>query len=185
MKIDAFNLMNKAHSKDVRSDGSPFILHCVRVAAYSDIFYLPEYSFTQNECIMISYLHDVHEDHPDEYPIKLIENKFNKLIADACLDLTNEYTRVKYPNLNRDERKNLEHQRLANTRLESRFIKMCDRLDNIYSSYSLLKKRGKGYLRKYIAESRHLMDAIKSLDVNSKLHYTLSAAINDLSEFVG
>lgn len=116
----------KCHLNQRRDDGEPYYLHPIRVAAYAEVYIA---GVDEHLVRNIALLHDVMEDCDVSY--EDIESRFGKFVADHVLELTNVYTKAKYPHLSRKERKKLEHDRLASCSNLTRQIKLIDRLDNI------------------------------------------------------
>jgi (p)ppGpp synthase/HD superfamily hydrolase len=56
---------------------------------------------------------------------------FGPVITNLVKEVTNVYTKENYPDLNRAERKRLEHKRLAGISKEAKSIKLADIIDNV------------------------------------------------------
>ena len=93
-----------------RYGGLPYWTHPVRVAEI-----VSEYEF-DSRAIVAAFLHDVAEDVTPEnpaYSLETIREQFGIEIAAIVDGLTNQYKKDRYPEMNRKERKSLEHVRLA------------------------------------------------------------------------
>lgn len=136
------------HKNQFRDDGEPYYLHPVRVAAYTSCF-INNY----NEILVrnIALLHDVLED--TKYPEKDMRTKFGDFVTDHVINLTNEFTKDKYPALNRKARKQKELERLAGCDELTKQIKLCDRLDNISKNKIATSSN-------YLRESYELVDVL-------------------------
>lgn len=83
--------------------------------------------------IAAAHLHDVIEDvapKNDVFDINLISDWFGKDVAHMVMGLTDIFTSEAFPNLNREERKRLERERLRNEWQQVQTIKVCDLIDN-------------------------------------------------------
>jgi len=85
------------------------------------------------EVICAAYLHDTIEDCNVSY--KTLEKEFNTIIATLVFELTNVYTKEAFPNLNRNERKYREHERISKISSLAKYIKLCDRIHNLESLF--------------------------------------------------
>jgi len=141
------------HRGIFRRDGEPFFLHCERVAMYARCFYDLKYGPIE-EVSAISLMHDVIEDTAITHNDLMM--KYSKTICDDVSHLTNVFTKVAYPDMNRADRKIAEHNRLADTSGRVRFIKMCDRYDNLKNCLVLSYKK----MRLLFDESVDLFDKI-------------------------
>lgn len=80
------------------------------------------------------HLHDDLEDVADKnsnYNEDAMRREFGDVITNLVLEVTNVYTKENYPNLNRAERKRLEHKRLSQISKEAKSIKLADIADNV------------------------------------------------------
>ena len=89
--------------------------------------------------------------------------KYGKDICDLILELTDEYTKEKYPHLNREARKYMEHNRLRDISEWARKIKIADRLDNLGE----LDYNDVEFAKLYLNESLDLAEALDSLDIEN------------------
>lgn len=83
--------------------------------------------------VIAALLHDVLEDVTPlnrKYNIREILIRFGNSVARMVMELTDVYTPIAYPNINRATRKFLEAARLQSVYSDSKKIKACDLLDN-------------------------------------------------------
>ena len=111
-----------------------------------------------SEMICAAYLHDVVEDTP--ISLKEIESKFGNIIAKLVDELTDEYVKEKYPNLNRKIRKQKETERQKIISNEAKTIKLADVIDNTPD----ISKNDPRFARRYIPEMAALVKALKGGD---------------------
>lgn len=114
--MKAIMIADAAHD-GVRRKGvdEPYIKHPIRVAAI-----LKKENFT-DQLIIAGALHDVMEDNKKDYTPKVmydllcgfLDTHRAGYILKILRGLTNQYTGIDYPELNRKKRKELETQRLA------------------------------------------------------------------------
>lgn len=117
--------------KQVRKySNEPYWHHPFRVASllvnHCDVY--------TNHAVCAALQHDLAEDvsaQNPNYSLAVIKSKFGPYVNDLVFALTNEYTREKYPDLNREKRNNLEAQRLSHAPVEAMNIKLCDIIDNV------------------------------------------------------
>ena len=128
----AYILADRAHRGQTRKyTKEPYIEHPVRVARLVREYY------DSPLLIASTLLHDVIEDtHVDESHIR---NYFDQgfhdphtgIIADEIARCVVELTNVKNPDLSRPQQKRSDRERIADITWPSKFVKLCDRLDNI------------------------------------------------------
>lgn len=92
------------------------------------------YTKTQDEEILAAAcLHDVIEDVTPKnpsYSIELIKQEFGERVLNLVIELTDIYTKVNYPHLNRKERKKLEAIRISQISEDAKLIKRADLYHN-------------------------------------------------------
>lgn len=167
---DALRFAKEAHKGQTRKGGEPYIHHPVRVAGYARL-----YIQHVNILLPAAYLHDVIEDCGVTH--ETLVGKFGVMVADAVQELTNEYTKQKYPNFKRRERKIMEHERLAKCSNIAQQIKLCDRLDNIMDR---LLFTDSDWAARYIRETHDLLDKIGSS--NEELTSVIKERINGYTQ---
>jgi (p)ppGpp synthase/HD superfamily hydrolase len=136
----ASNVAMEAHHKQVRKyTGEPYWTHCLAVARQVE-----EWGGTP-EMIAAAYLHDVLED--TDYPLTRLYEVFGSPVVNIVRELTDEYTKERYPTLNRAERKDAEARRLGRISLEARVVKLADINDNTSSIVAHDPNFARTYLR--------------------------------------
>ncbi|HET8886600.1 MAG TPA: HD domain-containing protein [Salinimicrobium sp.] len=150
MEEDALEFARKAHGNQQRKYTQEiYIEHPKRVAET-----VRKVSHT-SEMICAAYLHDVVEDTP--VSIEEIEEKFGKNVALLVHELTDEYTKEKYPQLNRKQRKEKEVERQAKISPQAKTIKLADVIDNTPD----IVRNDKGFALKYVREMDNLVQVLK------------------------
>lgn len=145
MEEEALEFATKAHGEQMRKySEEPYIEHPKRVA---EIVRTVPHS---TEMICAAYLHDVVED--TEVEIAEIQEKFGKKVADLVQELTDEYIKSSYPELNRRARKDKEVERQAHISKEAKTIKLADVIDNTPD----IVQNDPGFGRKYLHEMEKL-----------------------------
>lgn len=138
----------EAHKNQVRKyNRRPFITHPIRVAGR--VATLPE---ATEDMVVAAWLHDVVED--CEITVEEVEDSFGEKVAELVVELTNFYTKTNYPQLNREERKKLEIERIEKISREAKIIKLVDRLDNLREM-----PIDNEFMKRYIKESKELLFA--------------------------
>lgn len=150
MEEKALKFATEAHKEQLRKyTEEPYIEHPKRVATL--VRTVPH----SVEMICAAYLHDVVEDTP--VSLQDIERKFGRKVATLVHELTDEFVKEKYPQLNRKERKEREVERQAKISLEAKTIKLADVIDNTRD----ILKHDLGFARKYIPEMASLTEALQ------------------------
>lgn len=152
---------DKAHGEQKRKySGHRYIVHPVRVMELTQ-------KYTDNICAhAAALLHDVLEDtdvNPEEmqkFLYKHMSTRDAELTFQLVNDLTDVYTKEKYPNYNRRKRKLLEARRLEKSHPLSQTVKYADLIDNIVD----ISRNDKDFAKTFIAESRQLLDHITKGD---------------------
>ena len=97
---------------------------------------------------------------------KLNEIDYNTMestfIADLVDDLTDKFTKEKFPYLNRKERKLREAIRLGGVRFESQNIKLCDLIDNSNS----ITIHDPNFAVVYMEEKKFILECMKNNNIN-------------------
>jgi (p)ppGpp synthase/HD superfamily hydrolase len=150
MEKEALEFARKAHEGQQRKyTNEPYIEHPQRVA--NIVSTVPH----TEEMICAAYLHDVVEDTPVSH--EDIEKRFGKKVARLVHELTDEYMKEDYPDLNRKERKKRETTRQAEMSPEAKTIKLADVIDNTRD----IIKHDKGFARRYIPEMEALVESLQ------------------------
>lgn len=150
----ALNFAIAAHQGQLRKyTGEPYIVHPIEVsmliATHTD----------KTSIIIAALLHDVIEDTPFTYAN--IKFEFGKKIADLVLEVTDV---SKPSDGNREERKKIDREHLANASPEAQTIKLADLISNT----SFIVKHDKNFAKIYLAEKQLLLTILGN--GNDKLH---------------
>lgn len=154
----AFEYARQAHQSigQVRKySGNPYIVHPARVVEI-----LIENGVNTPSTIEAGYLHDVIEDvYPTkpEYSLDAIEKIFGAQVRLLVNELTDQYTKESYPQVNRVNRKQLEAERIAKISDEGLKIKLADMIDNT----SDIIKNDPGFARVYLNEKQRVLNLLK------------------------
>ena len=151
---EAAKLAYNLHFGQTRAGGEPYINHPMRVAGLVSIFGDDVDTPITNDMIAAAWLHDVYEDTVLDSPAL---NCVNPVIEKLVDELTNRFTKVVYPDMNRTVRKKAEIHRIATISPEAQIIKLCDRIDNLNT---VRDKKGKKFHALYCDESQALAEAI-------------------------
>lgn len=148
------NFADESHG-DQKRKYSPdrYIVHPIRVMKLCS-------EYTNDVCILAAaLLHDVLEDtkvKEDEMRkfllTQLDEKKANRTL-NLVKELTDEYTKAKYPLLNRRKRKEKEHKRIAGVSAEAQTIKYADLIDNAREIIS----QDADFAPKYVHEAKDIL----------------------------
>jgi (p)ppGpp synthase/HD superfamily hydrolase len=145
----ASNVAMAAHWHQTRKyTGEPYFNHVLAVATQVEAW------GGTPEMIAAAYLHDVLED-TDETAERLLAI-FGPVVVGYVQELTDKFTKARYPKLNRAERKVAEARRLATASLEARVIKLADMADNTAS----IEKHDPGFAKTYLREKAFLLSLI-------------------------
>lgn len=153
-----------AHGDQVRKyTGEPYWHHLINVA---------EILFNQNPShisydglltIEIALCHDILEDtkiNEKELHHNIFKCGYSStethIIVCSVIDLTDHYTKEKYPNLNRKERKILECNRMSNISELSMFVKYADIIDNCKS----IVEHDKQFAKVFLSEKKDLLNVM-------------------------
>lgn len=150
MEKEALEFARKAHGEQKRKfTHEPYIEHPKRVAELVR-------SVTHSEAmICAAYLHDVVEDTPVSH--QEIEQRFGKAVAGLVHELTDEYMKENYPELNRRTRKEKEVARQAKMSPEAKTIKLADVIDNTRD----IIENDKDFAVRYIPEMQALVEVLQ------------------------
>lgn len=129
-----------------RADGSPYKKHTQRVAAtVSEEF---DGEPDHNMVVKAAHGHDWYEDVSQDYDL-LVKN-VGRDVANLIVEVSNEYTKEKYPDWNRKKRKEHETKRLGKISFNAKMIKLSDIIDNVGGP----DKKGTSFYRKMYAEEK-------------------------------
>src|SRR5690606_8203779 len=153
MEEEALNFAKQAHMDQQRKyNKEPYIEHPKRVA---EIVRTVSHS---QEMICAAYLHDVVED--TWVTIEEIDKRFGKKVAQLVNELTDEYIKANYQQMNRRRRKEKEVERQAKMSAEAKTVKLADVIDNTRD----IVKNDPGFAKKYVREMEALTNALQGGD---------------------
>ena len=156
--------------------GDPYINHCIEVVDILAEFGLDDFIST-----MIALGHDLLEDIDDLLPSHLmayfqeigLDSNVALEILQGIADLTERFTSEKFPELNREIRKDLEAKRLGKVPGKIQTIKYSDLISNTKS----IVEHDPKFAKTYLAEKQNLLNHM--LDGNS---FVYNQAKNTLYE---
>lgn len=136
MMRKALDFAKLAHNGQKRDEGTPYIMHPLRVAN----ILMDEVAAMKSDIICTALLHDVIED--CGITLKELKNNFNESIAQMVKILTKD------PSIENHKRVYVET--IMNSNDPVKLVKVCDRLDNLRS---LRFSTNKAKMRRYINET--------------------------------
>lgn len=151
-KEEVKQFVRKEHDKlnHKRSNGDPYWTHVERVAKIVSDYYKGE---ANHDTIYYAALaHDLKED--TKVSSKKIKSFIGEEAFNLVIEVTNVYTKKKYPKLKRKERKILEAKRLGKISFEGKIIKISDMIDNL-SDVKVNRPKMAG---KYIQEKKMVIE---------------------------
>ena len=145
--------------------GEPYIVHPIAVAdKVADIG-------GSMEMQAAAYLHDVLED--TDVSVEELSQFLFLTVADKdsaedilqmVIDLTDEFEKTKYPDLNRKTRKAREAERLSKISADAQTVKYCDLFDNTIS----ITEHDPNFSKVYLKEKAVLLEAMKDGDAEMR-----------------
>lgn len=164
--IQAAHLAKAAHWNQARKwTERPYITHPARVAMRVMLR-----SDCSTAMVCAAWLHDTLED--TEVTVERIENRIGGDVAKLVVELTNTSKAVK--GATREQRKQMDRERLAEVSREARIIKLIDRIDNLCE----LPKAAGDFRRMYLEESMQLRQALRNTDED--LEFELQELIKEM-----
>jgi (p)ppGpp synthase/HD superfamily hydrolase len=138
----------KAHEGQVRKyTGEPYVTHPMEVRSIF-MTYVPEAEeHEQIACL----LHDTVEDTP--VTLSMVEAEFGYAVKVLVGQLTDQYTREAYPELNRAARTRLEAERIGKAMVKTQMIKCADLISNTRAIHQL----DPGFAKVYLPEKVRLL----------------------------
>ena len=150
IKERALDFASKAHYGQVRKyTGEPYIEHCKAVADQVALW------GGNDQMIAAAYLHDVIED--TECSCHEIYQNFGPVVEGYVIELTDQFTKQGYPQMNRAQRKRAECDRYRKqVSEEAAIIKWADVCDNTAS----IVRHDPKFAIVYLKEKAALLDAL-------------------------
>ncbi len=151
--VRAKNLAQEGHesiSHKRKYSGQPYFIHCLEVAE------IVSSVTTDEDMIIAAFFHDWEEDVAPikpEYSLNLIEKSFGSRVASLVAELTDEFIKEKYPEMNRKARKAAERKRLGEISREGKTIKLADLISNTRD----IVKNDPDFARVYLDEKEALL----------------------------
>jgi (p)ppGpp synthase/HD superfamily hydrolase len=175
-----FEFVKEQHGSQVRKYvGTPYWNHLWSVAELAS-------TYVKHPLVKeIALCHDVIEDTKctiDDLFTRLGECQYDRMEAiDICggvMDLTDQFTKEKFPTLNRAQRKQKEAERLGSISKLSQSIKYADLIDNT----STIVQYDHGFAKVYLSEKRVILNEMRSgnIDLYILVCATLYNAENEL-----
>lgn len=135
--------------------GDPYVKHLIAVARMVK-------SYTHDSTLVaVAICHDLYEDTNcpekdllDALSIAGYSRMEGKLINRLIWELTDEYIKAKYPELNRRERKKREAQRLWAVSPQAQTVKYADMIDNVGD----LAQNDPGFGKRYLSEMKDILN---------------------------
>mgnify|MGYP001824179600 CR=1 FL=1 len=141
---------SKKHAGQQRKyTGEPYIVHPIAVADRVRA------NGGNANMVAAALLHDVLED--TDATVAEIEGMTNKEVAMLVVELTDQYTKEFYPELNRATRKGLEARRLAKVSDEAKAIKLADMADNT----ATIVEHDPAFAKVYLREKAELLELME------------------------
>jgi (p)ppGpp synthase/HD superfamily hydrolase len=150
--------------------GEPYYRHPERVS------YLVSGWGGSDDAIMAAYLHDVLED--TKVPATDLLEWFPDTVVILVDELTNVYTKDKYPDLNREQRFQKELLRLVTISPEAKLIKCCDILDNI----SDIALHDSEFAKVYLREKHQVLESMIGCSNPELRHFALKCVKTEMSK---
>lgn len=173
---NAIIFATEAHAGQMRRDGTPYIMHPLRVAD-SVRYYTQDFPVADREkMISAAYLHDVIEDTNFNYDS--IEDRFSAEVADLVVELTNDDEQKR-----KLGKKDYLAKKMPNMSEEALIIKLCDRLDNVSD---LATTNDTKWVAKYMDETSYILDKLEEhIDVTEYENVdTIREIIIDIDKYL-
>lgn len=147
-----------------------YIMHCMRVAGRVSL--LPD---TDEFMVATGWLHDTFED--CQYPHTRMLELFGPEVCSQVMALTNPSK--EFPHYDRATKKAMDREHLRTQPVYIRQIKMCDRIDNLWSAFN----GPIDWAKTYLEESKLLAEAI--VDPHDPAMHTLNDQLMDACRQLG
>jgi guanosine-3',5'-bis(diphosphate) 3'-pyrophosphohydrolase len=139
--LDSVNCIRK-YTKE------PYWHHTDKVAAMTFLY------GGDDDMVIAAFHHDTEEEvFPlnSFYSVEWLQKNFGTRATNLVIELTDIFTKEKYPNWNRAKRHEMEAKRLASISQDAKLIKICDLIDNSESIVKYDKSFAKIYLKEKFA----------------------------------
>jgi len=121
--FEALEIASQVHTGQVRDDGTPYLLHPLRIALYL----ISDLELRDIDAIIIALLHDSIEDSPEAEKIIISKSWGHRVIDDLNL-----LSRPKIKGKTKEEiNKEVYYPRLIQASLICKLVKLADKLDNL------------------------------------------------------
>ena len=149
---------DRAHGEQMRKyTPERYIVHPVRVMESVK-------KYTNDDSVLAAaLLHDVLEDTAttkeqiEEFLNTVMSNEQSKRVVRLVLELTDVYTKSRYPQWNRYTRKRKETARLEKTSAEAQTVKYADLIDNMKE----IVNQDPDFAKRYLGEAKNLLKRLK------------------------
>jgi guanosine-3',5'-bis(diphosphate) 3'-pyrophosphohydrolase len=138
-----FRKANKENPKQ----GAPYIVHPMRVA----LVIVEELGLKEPLAVATALLHDSVEMSNGKLIISHVEETFGRPIAMMVSILTKPPLRADTPFVEREQKLKIYRERVSHASVETKLVKLADRLDNLRDSENILDK---GFQMRYLKETR-------------------------------
>ena len=162
-------IAHKGQNRKWARNAEPYILHPLRVAGLVAL-----HPYATAEMVAAAYLHDAVEDAKNPEAIKaMIEEGLGLGVLNLVMQLTNaSKLDSSMKDKPRAERKAADRAKIAACPWDARYIKLCDRLDNLKD----MLKAPTDFVEIYKNESRLLLEALKGTD--NEMEAELAKVVN-------
>jgi (p)ppGpp synthase/HD superfamily hydrolase len=176
---DALALAEKIHEGTFRRPSktdaaTPYIVHPMRVA----LILLQELQMKDPEAIMGALLHDVVEESDRSVSISELEKRFGRAVALMVSILTKP---VSNENMPPDQLLYFYHARIKGANLQTRLVKLADRLDNVREAADSVDTQ---FQERYLKETKEFFLPFAE-DTDRYLYKELLAACSKLESALG
>jgi len=134
-------------NKQSPQHGAPYIVHPMRVA----LIIIDELELKEPLAVATALLHDSVEMSNGKLSIGQVEETFGRPIAMMVSILTKPALKADTPFVEREQKLKIYRERVAHASVETKLVKLADRLDNLRDSEDILDK---GFQMRYLKETR-------------------------------
>jgi GTP pyrophosphokinase len=134
-------------NKENPKQGAPYIVHPMRVA----LIIVEELGLKEPLAIASALLHDSVEMSGGKLTISNVEESFGRPIAMMVSILSKPPLKADTPFVERDQKLKIYRERIAHASVETKLVKLADRLDNVRDSQDILDK---GFQMRYLKETK-------------------------------